>query len=31
MDKSYKDIESYKIRNINISRTAAIIRLWSQS
>ena len=28
MDKSYKNIESYKIRNINVSRTAAIIRLY---
>ena len=24
--KSYKNIESYKISNINVSRTAAIIR-----
>ena len=27
MDKSYKNFEVIKIRNINISRTAAIIRL----
>ena len=27
MEKAIKNIESYKISNINVSRTAAIIRL----